>query len=107
MTIYVSLPITGYNLTERKRLAEWCRQYILRKHPDARVVTPFDIGAEIEAAIPLPKYEDYMGADLAFLIGEADMVYFYGNPRLTRSNGVRLEFHAARIYHKKIRRIRR
>lgn len=107
MTIYVSLPITGYELDERRRLAEWCRQYILRKHPDARVVTPFDIGEELEKLFPTPRYDQYMGADLAFLIGEADTVYFYGNPRLTKSNGVRLEFHAARIYHKKIRRIRR
>lgn len=106
MTIYISLPITGYDQKERQRLAEWCRRYALLRHPEATVVTPFDIAAKVEALNPKPTYEDYMKEDIAFLLQFADAVFFYGNPRLTKSKGMKLEWHAARIYHKKRKRIK-
>lgn len=104
MTIYISLPITGYDLEERKRLAEAARR-ILQLDPDVFVVTPFDIGEALELMNPLAGYADYMKEDIAYIIEKADAVCFLVNPRLTRSRGVRLEYEAARIYKKQIMRI--
>lgn len=106
MTIYISLPITGYDLTERKELAEKARETLRSKYPKARITTPFDLSEDVEVEAPNPGYADYMKVDLGFIIGKADTVCFLVNPRFTKSKGVKLEWHAARIYHKKIKRMR-
>ena len=104
MTIYISLPISGYDLEERKRLAEAARQ-ILQLDPDAFVVTPFDIGESVELMNPSAGYADYMKEDLAFIIEKAEAVCFLVNPMFTRSRGVKLEYQAAKIYGKRIMRL--
>ena len=104
MTIYISLPITGQDLEERKATAEAARQ-ILQKNPDFFVVTPFDIGESVEAVDPGAGYSDYMKEDVAYIIDYADAVCFLVNPKLTESKGVQLEFHTAKIYGKKIMRL--
>ena len=105
MTIYISLPITGYNLTERKRLADAARHHLLGDCPEASVVTPFDIGEGVELMNPAAGYADYMKEDLAFIIEKADAVCFLVNPRMTNSQGVKLEYQAAKIYKKRIERL--
>lgn len=105
MTIYISLPISGYDLSERRRLANAARHHLTAEHPDAEIVTPFDISERVEAMTPGASYADYMKEDIAFIIELADVVCFLVNPRLTGSRGVRLEYHAARIYGKRIERL--
>ena len=39
MTIYISLPITGFDLKERKRVAHSARRLLLTEYPEAEVVT--------------------------------------------------------------------
>jgi len=105
-TIYISLPITGYDLAERRDLAERARRRLRERHPGARVISPFDIADVIEAEKPEPLYSDYMKEDVALILDEADAVCFLVNPRLTRSKGVRLEYQTARIYGRRMMRIR-
>lgn len=104
MTIYISLPISGYDLSERRALAEGARRHLLSKWPKAQVVSPFDISDRVDAMNPEAGYSDYMKEDIAFIIDKADMVFFMVNPRFTYSKGVRLEWRAARIYGKLIMR---
>lgn len=104
MTIYISLPITGHDLEERKRVAETAR-HCLQLDPDAFVVTPFDISEGLELLNPSPSYADYMKEDIAYIIEKAEAVCFLVNPVLTKSKGVQLEYHTARIYGKKIMRL--
>lgn len=104
MTIYISLPITGYDLDERKRVAEAAR-HCLHLDPDAFVVTPFDIAEGVEMMNPQADYADFMKEDIAYIIDKAEAVCFLVNPRLTKSKGVQLEYQAARIYGKKIMRL--
>lgn len=106
MNIYISLPISGYDIVERRNLAETAKFRILTRNPLARVFTPFDIAEGVELLNPAAGYADYMKEDIAFIIDNADEVCFLVNPLLTRSKGVRLEYHTAKIYGKKIRRIR-
>ena len=105
MTIYVSLPISGYDLTERRRLADAARHHLLAENPEAEVVTPFDISDRVEVMNPAAGYADYMKEDIAFILELADAVCFLVNPRLTGSKGVKLEYQAARIYGKRIMRL--
>ena len=102
MTIYISLPITGHDPTERRGYAESVRLGLRALYPDAEIVTPFDIADRVEALNPSPSYGDYMKEDIAFIIDQADTICFTVNPRNTYSNGVKLEWQTAKIYHKKI-----
>ena len=104
MTIYISLPITGYDLKERMEVAEAARQ-ILQKNPDFFVVTPFDIGESVDAVDPGAGYSDYMKEDIAYIIDYADAVCFLVDPLTTDSKGVKLELMTAKIYGKKIMRL--
>ena len=106
MTIYISLPITGFDLKERKRVAHSAKRLLLTEYPEAEVVTPFDVADYVEAMNPKAQYADYMAEDIGFMLKAADMICFLVNPRFTKSKGVKLEWHAARIYHKKIKRMR-
>jgi len=105
MTIYISLPISGYDLTERRRLADAARHHLLAENPAAEVVTPFDISEGVELMNPAADYADYMKEDIAFILQKADSVCFLVNPRFTASKGVKLEYQAARIYGRRILRL--
>lgn len=105
MTIYISLPISGYDLSERRRVAEAARLHLQAENPEARVVSPFDLADYVEALNPQARYSDYMKEDLAFILDEADVVCFLENPLFTKSRGVRLEYAAARAYGKRIERM--
>ena len=106
MNIYISLPITGYDLEERRQMAEAAQRILQEKYREARVISPFDIADHVEVMNPQADYSDYIKEDIALIIDQVDMVCFLVNPRLTRSKGVRLEYHTAKIYGKKINRIR-
>lgn len=106
MNIYISLPISGYDLEERRLVAESAQRILQERYRDARVISPFDVADYVEAMNPQADYSDYIKEDIALIIDKVDVVYFLVNPRLTKSKGVRLEYHTAKIYGKKIRRIR-
>ena len=105
MIIYISLPITGYDLTERKRLAEAAKHHLRGYYPEAEIVTPFDIGEGVELMNPDAGYADYMKEDIALIIELAAAVCFLVSPRFTKSKGVRLEYQTAKIYGKRIMRL--
>lgn len=46
MKIYISLPITGYDLRERKQYAENVRSRLQQIYPDGKIITPFDVCAD-------------------------------------------------------------
>lgn len=95
-TIYISLPITGHDINERKREAERLRQLALSQVEGATtVVTPFDIQPTAEAT-----YGTFMGIDIEFIIDQADTVVFAS--RWAKSKGCRLEFACATVYDKEI-----
>lgn len=106
MTIYISLPITGYDLTERKELAEKAREILKGRYPDANIITPFDIALCVDLRLKTPGYADYMKEDIGFIVGKSDTVCFLVDPRLTLSKGVRLEWQAAKIYGKRTMRLK-
>ena len=43
MKIYISLPITGYDLQERKKYAENVKKRLQQIYPDGEIITPFDV----------------------------------------------------------------
>lgn len=102
MTIYISLPITGHDPEERRGSAEAAKLGLRSLYPDAEIVTPFELADRVDDLNPYAGYADYMKEDIAFIIEHADTVCFLVNPRTTSSNGVKLEWQAAKIYHKKI-----
>lgn len=104
MTVYISLPISGYDLEERKRVADAAR-FCLQMDPDFFVITPFDIAESVEFFNPDAGYADYMKEDLAFIIEKAEAVCFLVDPLTTDSKGVKLELMTAKIYGKKIMRL--
>ena len=46
MKIYISLPITGYDLRERKQYAESVKNRLQQIYPDDEIITPFDVCAD-------------------------------------------------------------
>ena len=90
MKIYISLPITGYDLQERKKYAENVRSRLQQIYPDGEIITPFDVWADTS----LP-YEELIGKDIASLL-TCDMVYVCNGSN--NSKGCRLERYAALIY---------
>lgn len=94
MKIYVSLPITGYHLAERKLHAKTIKDYLLTQYKRSEVVTPFDICDEESR-----PYSYYMGKDLETLL-ECDAVCFCSGWQ--SSQGCSLEYEAAKIYDKKM-----
>ena len=94
-SIYVSLPISGYDLDGRKAEAEriksklnFCGLSIIE------VITPFDVCPE-----PDKPYSYYMGKDIEALL-ECDAIYLC--ERWQNSKGCMAEFEVARIYGKEI-----
>ena len=90
MKIYISLPITGYDLQERKQYAESVKNRLQQIYPDGEIVTPFDVNPDHT----LP-YEELIGKDIAALL-TCDMVYVCNGSN--NSKGCRLERYAALIY---------
>lgn len=90
MKIYISLPITGYELSERRNYAERVKAHLKRIHQQAEVVTPFDVNPDQELS-----YAEYMGNDIAALL-TSDAVYFCKG--WDKSRGCRLEHSAAFEY---------
>ena len=90
MKIYISLPITGYDLQERKQYAENVKNRLQQIYPDGEIITPFDVCAD-----PSLPYEELIGKDIASLL-TCDMVYVCNGSN--HSKGCRLERYAALIY---------
>ena len=90
MKIYISLPITGYDLQERKQYAENVRSRLQQIYPDGKIITPFDVNPD-----PSLPYEELIGKDIAALL-TCDMVYVCNGSN--HSKGCRLERYAALIY---------
>lgn len=96
MKIYISLPITGYDLQERKQYAENVKERLQKIYPDGEIITPFDVNPD--QSLP---YEELIGKDIAALL-TCDMVYICKGS--DTSSGCRLERYAALIYGKIIAR---
>ena len=90
MKIYISLPITDYDLQERKSFAERLKKHLQLINPQAEIVTPFDVNPDQELS-----YAEYMGNDIAALLA-SDAVYFCKG--WDKSSGCRLEHSAAFEY---------
>ena len=90
MNIYISIPITGYDLRERKQYAESVKKRLQQIYPESEIITPFDVCADTS----LP-YEELIGKDIAALL-TCDMVYVCNGSN--NSKGCRLERYAALIY---------
>lgn len=90
MKIYISLPITGYDLQERKQYAESVKNRLQQIYPDGEIITPFDVNPD-----PTLPYEELIGKDIAALL-TCDMVYECKGS--SHSKGCRLERYAALIY---------
>ena len=76
MKIYISLPITGYDLRERKSYAESVKNRLQQIYPYGEIITPFDVCADPSLT--------------------CDMVYVCNGSN--NSKGCRLERYAALIY---------
>ena len=85
MKIYISLPITGYDLQERKQYAESVKNRLQQIYPDSEIITPFDVCED----------PSLIGKDIAALL-TCDMVYVCKGSN--NSKGCRLERYAALIY---------
>lgn len=92
MRIYVSLPITGYDLGERKARALELKRRLEREGHEA--VTPFDLDWEEGR-----DYAHYMGRDIEALL-RCDAAYL--DKGWEESKGCRLEYWAARIFERGI-----
>lgn len=46
MKIYISLPITGYDLQERKQYAENVKKRLQQIYTDSEIITPFDLNSD-------------------------------------------------------------
>lgn len=91
--VYISGPITGYDLQERRAAFSLAAEYIIRK--GGQPVNPLELGSDPG----LMDYAAHMGTDItALLRGEAVMFL----PGWHASDGCTLEFAAARIYGKHI-----
>ena len=92
---YVSLPISGYDLDERKLCAICAEKQIVERYPKPlQVITPFVVCPESDK-----PYSYYMGKDIEALL-ECDAVYFCKGWQ--DSKGCMAEFEVARIYGKEI-----
>ena len=90
MKIYISLPITGYDLQERKQYAESVKNRLQQIYTDSEIITPFDVCTD-----PSLPYEELIGKDISALL-TCDMVYVCKGS--SHSKGCRLERYAALIY---------
>ena len=102
-TIYISLPITGYEESERRQKCEKAKEELHRIYgDDIAVVSPFECSDMCRDRFESPTYGEFMGIDIAYIIDHCDAVYFLADPKITSSKGVRLEYAAATVYGKEI-----
>lgn len=101
-TFYLSLPISGHDIDERKAVCEQERKRLLAQFPTCRVIAPFDVEPLVANLCDGPQYGDYMAEDIRLLLNESDCVVFLVDPRATLSKGVRAEYALAQIYEKDI-----
>ena len=93
--IYVSLPISGYDLDERKLCAICAEKQIVERYSKPlQVITPFVVCPESDK-----PYSYYMGKDIEALL-ECDAIYLCDGWQ--NSKGCMAEFEVARIYGKEI-----
>lgn len=102
--IYVSLPISGCPINQRKEYAYRvkreleCGHYAgwgyFKDEDETQIVTPFDVCPE-----PDKPYSYYMGKDIEALL-ECDAIYLCEGWQ--NSKGCMAEFEVARIYGKEI-----
>lgn len=102
--IYLSLPISGYPINQRKEYAYQvkreleCGHYAgwgyFKDEDEIQIVTPFDVCPE-----PDKPYSYYMGKDIEALL-ECDAIYLCEGWQ--NSKGCMAEFEVARIYGKEI-----
>ena len=90
--VYISLPITGHDLTEVRRLAEEAKQLLTGM--DHEPVSPLDVSPNPDAT-----YAEHIGRYIAALL-ECDTALFLNGWESSR--GCNLEMEAARIYGKEI-----
>lgn len=87
-SVYISLPITGFPLTQVKRKAGQIKRLLQAK--GFIPLSPLDIAPEPDKPISY-----YMGRDIMALM-ECQAVFFCRG--WEKSNGCLLEYHAAQIY---------
>lgn len=86
--VYISIPITGYNLEERKRTANEIKKIFIADHYEA--ITPFDVCNEKDK-----PYSYYMGKDIEVLLECSHICFVDG---WKKSKGCRAEKAIADIY---------
>ena len=102
--IYLSLPISGYPINQRKEYAYQVKRELECEHyagwgyfkdeDGIQIVTPFDVCPEKDKS-----YSYYMGRDIEALL-ECDAIYLCEGWQ--NSKGCMAEFEVARIYGKEI-----
>lgn len=90
MKVYISLPISGYDIEERKAVANAAKQWLSEMETTGEVITPFEV-----CDTPGLEYAHCMGRDIEALLG-CDLAVFL--PGWRDSRGCCLEHHAAEIY---------
>lgn len=90
--IYISLPITGFDIDHVRYYAESYKK--MWEDDGYEVITPFDLSPESGK-----PYSYHMGKDIEGLL-ECDAVYFASGWH--DSKGCNIEYAAAKIYCKKI-----
>lgn len=90
MKVYISLPITGYDIEERKAVARAAKQWLSEMKTTGEVITPFEVcnGPELESTHCMGDYiEALLSCNLAVFL-----------PGWRHSLDCRREHHAAEIY---------
>lgn len=95
-TVYISMPITGFNLQERVETANRYRERILKTYNCSKVITPFD--NELGGLVPDKSYGWYMGKDVEYIIDNVDTIFFING--WENSKGACLEEQLGKIYGK-------
>lgn len=94
MKIYISLPITGYDLQERKRYAENVKNRLQQIYTDGEIITPFDVNPD-----PTLPYRELMERCVEALV-KCDAVYFCDGWK--NSKGCNIEYKAASEHNKEM-----
>lgn len=92
MKVYISLPITGHDLSERKAVAKIAANAL--RQAGHEPINPFDSDQDGMT------YGEYLGKDIALIIDQADAVMML--PGWRKSKGCKIEFECACICDKKI-----
>lgn len=95
--IYISIPISGRNLEHVMCRCKELKDRFKTKHNI--IATPFDLVTDEDGIYNKP-YGVYMGADIQFIIDEADIVIF--DKGYSDSRGCLLEYRCAELYNKTI-----